>query len=479
MQKKIVILILFLASLLTAQEQNSNVKNQLNFDKMTIISVTIGGSFIVNGTFPASTTERVDQFVTRLFNEARNAALTVARDEISQAKMMEQISKYSRRDITLKRSAGETIKIDLEKFRLTGDFKHNPYLKNDDILIFPEINLERNFIMVEGAVNLPGKYQFMAGDKLSDAILLARGINQAYDNVKEAEVCRLDKTGNNEEIIKAGINDIVELKAGDRIRVLAEENNKKDYKVLVLGEVKMPGYIFIKKNQTTIREVIEKAGDFTNSAWPENAEILRGTNSNQVLRMNYIKEQFVKNPEFTFSKFSSKFNYQNLEAMLISRAADITVEDSTALSVDNMLRLMYSPGLVDFTKLKDKSSNEGNFIVKDGDIILVPEKQDLVYLFGQVKSMGYIPYLEGSNYKYYLEKAGGKGEASDGDVKIIKAKSRTWVEADEKTVIEPGDMIYLPKTISHSFLFYLTQAGSIAGVLSALSTIVYFLFIAK
>ena len=73
MQKKIVILILFLASLIKAQEQNSNAKNQLNADKLNLISVTVGGSFIVNGSFPASITERADQFITRLFNEARNA----------------------------------------------------------------------------------------------------------------------------------------------------------------------------------------------------------------------------------------------------------------------------------------------------------------------------------------------------------------------------------------------------------------------
>jgi polysaccharide biosynthesis/export protein len=479
MQKKILILVLFLAPVLFAQDEMSFTKKQTNTEKLTLISVTIGGDFIVNGSFPASFIERADQFITRIYNEARNVMLATVKDETTLAKINEQFTKYAKRDISLKRFSGEVIKVDLEKFRLTGDFNCNPYLKNDDVIIFPKMNIETNFISIEGAVNFPTKFQFVQGDKLNDAILMARGLNPAFDDVTEAEINRLDNTGNKEEILKTSLTNNIELKRGDRIRVLSDENNKKDFKVLILGEVKMPGYTFIKKGETSIREVIEKAGGFTKDAFSENAELLRGINNQQLLRMRYIKEQFDKNPELNYSKFNTKFNYQNLETMLMNRGADLTIEDSLALSVDNLLRLMQSPGIVDFTKIFDNSSKDGDFIVKDGDVILVPEKQDFVYLFGQINNGGYVQYEEGKNFLYYIEKAGGMGEAADGDVKLIKSKSRTWVDAEENTVINPGDFIYLPKKISHSWIYYLTQAGSVAGIVSALSTIVYFLFIAK
>jgi len=479
MHKKIVIIVLFLASLLKAQDQNSNVKNQMNFDKMTLISVTIGGSFIVTGTFPSTTTERVDQFVTRLYNEARNAALNVARDEVSQAKVVEQITKYSKRDITLKRLSGEVLKLDLEKFRLTGDFKYNPYLKNDDVLIFAEGAIDRNYFIVEGAVNLPGKYQFVQGDKLSDALLLARGINPAYDNVNSVEIYRLDKTGNSEEIIKAKISDAVELKPADRIKVVFDENFKKDYKVLVLGEVKNPGFVFIKKNQTTVKELIERAGGFTQNAWLENSELLRGGNSQQLLRMQYIKEQYEKNPEFKLTKFDSKFNYQNMDAMIMARSNNLTVEDTLAFSLDNMLRLYYSPGLVDFAKINDQNSKEGSFLVKEGDVVLIPEKQNLVYLFGQVQTPGYVAYEEGKNYKHYIEKAGGSTEIATGEVKVIKSKAKAWVDAEEKTAIEPGDAIYLTRTVTHKWYYYIPTIGSVASIIAGLASLYYLLFITK
>ena len=479
MHRKIFLLVFFLAVIINAQEQNSTISKLTDSEKLNAISVTIGGSFIVTGSYRAAISERADQFITRLYNEARNAALSSAREAVEIEKASSKIEKYARRNITLKRKTGEIIKVDLDKFRLTANFEFNPYLKNDDVIIFPELNIETNFIAVEGAVNFPTKFQFAEGDKLSDALLFARGINQAYENVKEAEIYRLDKTGNKEEIIKVGINDRVDLKIGDRIKVLSEEYSKKDFKVLVLGEVKNPGYIFIKKDQTTVKELIERAGGFTNTAWLENTELMRGTNSQQILRMKFIKEQFEKNPEYRASKFETKFNSQNMEMLLMARSSDITVEDSVAFSVDNILRLYYSPGVVDFTKINDTSSKEGKFIVKDGDVVLVPEKQNLVYMFGQVKNPGYVPFEAGKDYNYYINAVGGKGEAAEGDVKIIKAKGRIWVTAGKESVIEPGDFIYLPKSVSHRWEYYLMHVGSIASIVTAISSFVYFLFIAK
>lgn len=477
MQKKILILVLFLAPVLLAQDENSFTKKQQNNDKLTLISVTIGGEFIVNGSYPASFAERIDQFITRVYNEARNVALTSATDQVALSKLREQLARYAKRGIILKRASGESINIDLEKFRLTGDFKYNPYLLNDDVIIFPGANIETNFIVVEGAVNFPLKFQFVDGDNLSDAILFARGINPVYENADRVEIYRLDKTGNREEIIKAGIHDVVPLKIGDRIKVMSDENFKKDFFVTVLGEVNSPGKIFIKKNQTTIKEVIERAGGFTPDASTEFSELLRGTNSRQVLRMQTIKDLYEKNPELVLEKKSARTDYQNLEYLLMSRMSDMAAEDSLIFFIDNTLRVLNSPGLVDFTKVL--TGPEGNFLVKDGDIILVPAKEQLVFLFGQVLNPGYVEYVEGKDYNYYVGKAGGFGSEATNNTKIIKAKSRAWIEADAKTVIEPGDFIYVPKSVSHDWGYYLKELGSAAMVLSGVATFIYFVFVAK
>ena len=226
--KKTLFLTLCIIFTLIAQEKENRQQSLIQFP----ISVTIGGKFIVNGSFPASMTERVDQFVTRMYNLAKENSLSIAKD----LPTVEQINKnleeeYAIRGLILRNADGNEKIIDLAKFRVTGDFSNNPYLKNDDVIIFPVVDIEKNFFRVIGAVNNPNKFVFVEGDKLSDALLLAQGINKAFKEVKEAIIFRLNFEGNELDTIKVGINDDIKIQMGDRIFVYAEESKRQDYKV--------------------------------------------------------------------------------------------------------------------------------------------------------------------------------------------------------------------------------------------------------
>ena len=71
------------------------------------------------------------------------------------------------------------------------------------------MDLERNFIRIMGAVNNPGKFMFVDGDKLSDAIELGQGINKAYENINEAIIYRLNTGGSELDSIVVGLNEEV------------------------------------------------------------------------------------------------------------------------------------------------------------------------------------------------------------------------------------------------------------------------------
>ena len=77
-----------------------------------IISVTIGGSFPVNGTFPALLNERVDEFLTRIYNEAIDIALRATSDPDVYRKSKDELRRFVLRGIRIKRSAGEEITLD-------------------------------------------------------------------------------------------------------------------------------------------------------------------------------------------------------------------------------------------------------------------------------------------------------------------------------------------------------------------------------
>ncbi len=473
--KKILAIFSFFLFTLFANAQVTQDQNSLaNVAAMNAISVTIGGDFIVTGTFPASSTERVDQFVTRIFNQAKLENLSVARDANTLNLLQQQFGDYAKRNIKLVSQNGETKYLDLLKFRLTADYSQNPYLKNGDVLIFPTLDLGKNFVEISGAVNKPTKFQFVEGDKLSDAILFANGISKAYDNVEYAEISRLNMDGSQREILKVKISDNPTLKVGDRVRILSDETYRRDFQVMVVGEVKTPGVIYISKDSTTIYDVIKEAGGFTDKADLQNSLILRGqTNYNLNFQTNSARGK--NNLQ---NKLTRKFFSDKIDLMMMQRMANISQEDSLFFLVDNTLRFSRGNINVDFSKVMDPNSKDSKVLVEDGDYIFIPKKKNLVYVFGQVMNPGYVEYKAGEKYDYYLNLVGGLGKTARGDIYLIKSKTRAWIELDEDAhyTIEPGDLIWAPKQPYRDFDYYLQRVSTYTSIVGSIATVVLLIY---
>ncbi|MEJ5351272.1 MAG: SLBB domain-containing protein [Melioribacteraceae bacterium] len=476
--KSFIYLILMITYLsISAQEIEQTTSKSLQTTVMQPITVTVGGNFVVTGSFTAFRTQRLDHFITTLFNQAQEASIGAVNKPELIRQIKKELQKYPLRDITLKRADGTVLKIDLLKFRLTGDFNYNPYLMNDDVIIFPSYDEKKNIIDISGAVNNPTQFQFVEGDKLSDAILFAGGINKAYDNVKEAEISRITNNGSSEEIIRVKINDDVPLQRGDRIRILFTENNKIAYKVLVLGEVNSPGYIYITKNNTTIREVIEKAGGFTKDADLRRAEILKGEDESQLMKIKAIRDAYERDTsKTTLPVLLKTIDELKTEELKMLRSANLTTEEfEYSFSYDNYLRFIESKSVIDFTKIFSDSTKDGSYIVNDGDVIIIPKYQNLVYVFGQVVNPGFYMYDSSKTWRDYINDAGGitKSAKNGKRTQVIKAVSRTWINASDTTKVEPGDFIYVPKDIPRDLSYYIQQIGSVSGILTAVVSVTF------
>ncbi|MFZ0452615.1 MAG: SLBB domain-containing protein [Ignavibacteriaceae bacterium] len=479
MKKYFVILLLLSASLNYAQDMlnNANKLNQSNFLGGGVISVTIGGDFVVNGTFPALLTERVDQFVTRIYDQTKEKALAnITSNTELLIKVKKQLDDYSLRDIKLKRENGEVIKLDLLKFRTNGDLAEDPYLKNDDVLIFAPADLERNFFTISGAVNKPGKFHFVDGDKLSDAIELAQGINKAYENVDSANIDRLSYDGEKLTSIKVQINSHFDLQRGDRIVVLAKETERKEFSAYVVGEVNSPGEIPISKDNTTLKQVIEAAGGIKPTASLENSKLFTGNIVPMLLEQQFgikIKD----NQDILGIELPDKL--VKFENLLMSRMSNMTYEDTAYFFIENRLRILNEGSAVDFTKINNDTSQAAKYIVHNGDVIIIPRKIHKVYVFGQVVNPGYVNYKEGEDFRYYIQKAGGYGEyaESEDEVMIIKNSTKNWISPTEKKVtIEEGDNIWVPKKLLRPFNYYVGLVGSYFSIVASIATLILLLY---
>jgi protein involved in polysaccharide export with SLBB domain len=468
--------LLFYLTAFSQFTQDKNIKS--DFLGAGTISVTIGGTFPINGTFPALMTERVDEFVTRMYIEAVNFTLKVTTDPEIYRKLKEELANFALRGIKLKRATGEELKIDLQKFRLNSDFINNPYLKNDDVIIFPTYDIGHNFFSVSGAVNKPGTFFYMEGDKISDALELVDGINPAYENVDSIEISRLSYNGQTQTITVIPIDEEYQIQRGDRFRFLAPETSKRNFAVAVLGEVKIPGSIPITKNNTTLYEVIQLCGGFTPQASLKRARVYSKNSLAMLLEKQYnisLSEQ----PDLEDPRFRNTI--LNLELALMYRMSNIIAEDSNYFSLENQLRILTEGSSLDFRKIEDPTSDIANYKLQSGDMIIIPPIQNSVYIFGQVLRPGHVTFVEGKDYNYYVNEASGLGElAEEDEIMVIKGGSRAWISPlREEVEVEEGDYIYVPKVNLRSFRsyvfeysVYISLLASIAAILLSIVTIV-------
>ncbi len=475
MKKIIIGILLFVSSALLNGQVLDNTFGNNQFLAAQMISVTIGGSFPVTGTFPASISERVDQFVTRMYLEVREKAIKSTNDPKLLKQIQDELQNYTLRGIKLIRASGEEIEVDLLRFRRTGDFKYNPYLKNDDVIIFPNNNLKNNFFTVSGAVNNPGIFFYVEGDSLKDALELAMGINEAYEEVTKAVISRLSYDGETLVNDTVDINANIKLERGDQIKVVAPEPQRKNFYVLVLGEVKYPGTVPITKNKTTLYDVIQAVGGFTDQASLRRARLYTG-NSLAVFLEKQYGVKLADQPDLEDVQLRNTI--VRLESMLMFRMSNVYPEDSSYFFLENQLRVLTEGSSLDFTKILDPTSDIANYIVKSNDVIIIPAISHSVFVFGQVARPGHVTFVEGKDYKYYLKEAGGLGElAVPEDLMVIKGGSRHWISPIEKEVkIEEGDYIYVPKVRLRTFRTYAVEYSIIVSMLASLATVALVVF---
>jgi protein involved in polysaccharide export with SLBB domain len=195
---------------------------------------------------------------------------------------------------------------------------------------------------------------------------------------------------------------------------------------------------------TRLSEVIRMAGGFTESASLESAELVRRSIS------------------------SSDIEIENLE----SARGGIALEDSAYYLLETQLRIKKEIVAVNFERLFQHNDSTQDVILKGDDYVNVPSSKRTVYVYGQVVTNGHIPFVDGEGVEYYLRKAGGLTDrARDGDIRIVKAKTRQWLAPDD-TTIEPGDYVWVPRVIEHPFGYTMNLIGQTASVLSVAVSIV-------
>lgn len=354
------------------------------------------------------------------------------------------IAAMSMRNIVLKHRDGSQTRVDLQKYFSVREDKLNPYLREGDIIVVPKKDPLKNVFAVYGQVNTNGRFEFVEGDSLLDAVNIANGLTSRA-LAERAIFSRFNRDGSTLDTRIVNLTEIIErreqniaLEPGDRLIVNAKEDLREDFNVDIRGEVRFPGTYPITRNRTKLSEVIQQAGGFTEFASLGSAEIGR---------RSVVPEELQK------------------EQILSMRGATSS-GDTAGYGFEAGLRTAEEAVVVDFKKLFEQHDSTQDIILQREDQIYIPSRTKTVFVFGQVTSPGHVPLIEGKELRYYIDKTGGFTDHADrGDVKIIKSKTKQWLKPGE-TKLEEGDNIWVPADVDHPFSYYTQVASQMATVLS-------------
>ncbi len=450
------------------KKRNPDSKASLVLRKPRLVIITISGNVNFPGNYTLPASYKVSTAVKIAQNRKASSVLsqTEAQMYSEYEQKREQINKYFeesgiaseskfwKRNITVLHNDGTSTTADIEKALANSDSEYDPYILEGDEIYVPYEPEDYPVISVSGAVQRPALVNYKQGDRVSDLLSMSYGFkeNADLDNIRLVRANGDELQIKTDEDMNIRGDDFL-LEPGSMI-VVKEKNiieKQKQGIVSVRGNVHNPGIYNITKDETKLKEIIEKAGGFTDEAYLPLATIIR--RDKEHLSLSSLQR----------------------EQMQYFQYSDLKLEDTLRYKLDITLR---KPVVAcNFMELFEKGNETHNVILQDGDVIEVPSNPRKVYVLGQVNNPGYVDHEPGKGIEWYIQKAGGYGPRAEEDrVRIIRGATNVWVEDD---VVYAGDFIYVPRPPDIPLAYELQSYSLIASFVStgiALVSLLFYIF---
>jgi len=317
--------------------------------------------------------------------------------------------------------------VNYHEIRENDSCKTNIFMKNDDrIHVFSILDQTHpKYVFIHGEVKHPGQYKLEKNLHVLDLILKAGNITRsAY--ILECEIAKIDPK---KPTIYRMINlqnlmnnpdseDNILLEEDDRVFIRQIPEWEVGLTVEVKGELNFPGIYAITKDSTTLSEIIDKAGGFTDKALIREASLAR------------------LSTKITIDKEFERLAKLNRDQM--SRAEyEYLVMRQNSQDIGQVV--------VDFHKACVLKNTNEDVILENGDVIYVPKAPLVVYVTGRVGKPGGVLFDPSKNIKYYLHRAGGATwDAKVRGTKVTKTTGEILNDEDVRK-LEPGDILWVPR----------------------------------
>ena len=349
------------------------------------------------------------------------------------------INEYgSLREINLIRDNEVIESLDLYDLLINGQYDLKKRLRSGDVIF---VEPRKSVVTINGAVKRPAKYEVLDEQNLFSIIRYANGMKRTADRENIFLERILDGTLKTIPIRNEIQFETIEAIDGDSIYI--REYPYRSAKIS--GAVVKPGSYIMAAGET-INDLIEKAGGTT-----ENAYLFGGI---------YLNEDAK-----TINKKSTQLLYElfldNILTMSEKAVGAVAgnVDLSSIIGIAQELKKSEPNGRIVVDLLDDTSLNLNQ--IKDGDELIIPENNNVVYIYGEVSSEGAVMFDQNQDLDFFVDKSGGFKKSADlssiyvlhpnGESELY-SKKRNIFESSPKNEIKiyPGSIIYVPRKLDNA-----------------------------
>ncbi len=348
---------------------------------------------------------------------------------LSMAGGINEIGSY--RNISLVRS-GEIIgTLDLYEVLIEGKYSVSMGLRSGDSIV---VNPVGKLVSIESGVQRPAVYEINDNENFNDLLRFSSGFskNNDFDNITVKRVL-----AGVSEVINLEIDDLYSFKLLDSDSIYIRE-----YKVdtiQIQGSVYNPGTYMVNRG-TKLSEAIIAAGGYDSSAYPFSG---------------YLENFKAKE----INRISKQKLYNTFITNLISNGTSMSVDDSNIGQLLLQIKETEPTGriIAEFDLDIIKNNPSLDTILEDGDILLIPQITQQVFVQGEISNPGATRYIPNMGIDGYINKSGGLLTSADkdnifivhpnGETENLNSNSRlSFIFQDsDKKLIYPGSIIYIPQ----------------------------------
>ena len=370
----------------------------------------------------------------------------------------DQRSKYAR----------NVLDLDVEFTSVEDLRKSNTPLEDGDIVTFRKISdLPENKVTILGNVQKPGTFELKKDMRVKDLILLADSLKRNTFSERGTlfrllSNLRREVYSFNPRLALANdqVNNLV-LKNEDSLVVYEESQFFPQQIVTIVGAVRKPG-TYPRYDKFTVGDLAVLAGGITESASLEGWEVARIETTqvgvfSKIFKFN-VDENYWNNegptkfelrdfdqlnvpfnPKFTPQRSVTVAGYVMYPGTYTIKSEQEKVDDMITragglkpgyyLEASRLTRKRNGAGLVpiDFVSVQANPKSVENISVVDGDSIYIANKDNVVYVRGEVFVPSAVVYKKGASLAYYINQAGGyREEADEGKTVVSLPDGRKW-----------------------------------------------------